>query len=139
MAETIVIHPVGFTVLNAYLRSRSEVTAITSTRIGRIMPPSTSTPRFPAIRLTELAAVEYIPRVWVRTLFQADCWAQTDLQADQLARVVAAVLRASANFVTAGAVMGETQDLVVRSEPDSTTNPTQPRAIVTGHAWIRPN
>ena len=139
MPETVVVHPVGFTILNTYLRARTEVTALVSTRIGRVMPGKDATPRFPAIRITELTSVEVVPRVWMRMYVQFDCWAATQLQADQLARTVVAVLRASGNFTTDDAVLGETQDLAVRSAPDESIEPSQPRSIVTGHVWIRPN
>lgn len=135
MAEAVVIHPLGITVMRSYLLSRSEVTSITS-RVGTSMP---SPPVFPAVRLTELMSTEQIPRRFMRMLFQADCWAATQPDADRLARVLIGVLRASANYVTTGAVMGETQDLAARAEPDTSLTPTQARSIVSGHAWFRPN
>ena len=139
MAETVVIHPAGLSVVRSYLLGRTEVTAITGTRVNRTMPPELAVPRFPAIRLTELTSVELIPRVWIRMLIQVDCWAVTQLAADELGRVVVGVLRASAGYVTPDAALGETQDLAVRAEPDESLTPLQPRSIVTGHAWIRPN
>ena len=139
MADPVVVHPVGFSVLNSYLRSRPELTGLVATRISRVMPPELAVPRFPALRLTELTSVELIPRVWVRMLVQVDCWAVTQLGADELGRVVVGVLRASAGYITARAVLGETQDLAVRAEPDESLTPLQPRSIVTGHVWVRPN
>lgn len=139
MPETAVIHPLGITVVRSYLLSRTEITGITSTRIGASMPSATASPRFPALRLTELTSLELIPRVWMRMLLQVDCWATTQPAADTLARTVLGVLRASANYTTADAVLGETQDLAARPEPDETLTPAQPRAVVTGHVWIRPN
>jgi hypothetical protein len=133
VTDTVVIHPLALSVTRAYLLTRSEVTAITNKVADTMLTP------FPSIRLTELTAVEIIPRVWMRVLIQADCWAATQPAADRLGRVVLGALRASANYTTADAVMGETQDLAVRSEPDTTLTPAQPRAIVTGHVWIRPN
>lgn len=139
MPDTAVVHPLGLEVVRGYLLSRSEVTDLVDQRIARTMPKQDANPRWPAIRLTEITSTEQIPRVWMRVLIQADCWAATQMAADHLARVVVAVLRASANYMTAEAVMGETQDLAVRADPDTTLTPIQPRAIVTGHAWIRPN
>lgn len=139
MPDTAVIHPLGITVVRSYLLTRTEVTSLTGTRIGTSMPAATASPRFPALRLTELTSVERIPRVWMRMLLQVDCWAATQPAADGLARAVMGALRASANYVTADAVLGETQDLAARPDPDESLTPTQPRAIVTGHVWIRPN
>lgn len=139
MPTDIVVHPLGIAAVRTYLLSRTEVTDLVGTRVGGSMPPSTASPRFPAIRLTELTGAEAIPRVWVRMFFQADCWASDQPAADRLARVVAAVLRGSANYVTTGAVLGETAGISWRTAPDESITPTQPRTIVSGHAWIRPN
>lgn len=138
MTETIV-HPVVFDVVNTYLRARPEVTGLVGARISRDMPPATASPRWPAVRITVLSAPEVIPRVWVRALVQIDCWATGQGQADHLAETVRAVLRGSANHTTTAAVMGETTDLATRPMPDTTLTPHQPRSIVTGHVWIRPN
>lgn len=137
MPEAAVIHPLGLAVLRSYLLSRSEVTAITS-RVAASMPDASVAPRWPAVRLTEIITTEEIPRAWMRVLFQADCWAATQPAADRLGRTLVGVLRSSANYMTDDAVMGETQDLTVKADPDDTLNPVQPRAIVTGHAWLRP-
>lgn len=130
----LIVHPLGIAVTRTYLLSRSEVTDIVGTRVaGSMVKP------FPSLRLVELSTTEQIPRVFNRMLIQVDCWAVTQPGADRLARVVMAVLRDSANYITADAVMGETQDLATRSEPDSSLNPSHPRAIVTGHCWLRPS
>jgi hypothetical protein len=133
VAETIVVHPLGLKVVRSYLLECDVVTAITSSIGDTMLKP------FPSIRLTDITAVEIIPRRFVRTLIQADCWAATQPDADRLGRVVLGALRASANYITSEAVMGETTDLSMRSEPDRTLTPHQPRCIVVGHVWIRPN
>lgn len=139
LAEPVVIHPVGVVVVRSYLLSRPEVTALVGQRVGTSMPSSSASPRFPALRLHEITSNEVIPHAWMRMLLQVDCWGVTPLGAMQLARVVLGVLRVSANYVHPDAVLGETQDLSIRYEPDTSLNEAQPRSIVTGHVWIRPN
>lgn len=136
MAETAVVYPLGIAVMRGYLLSRTEVTTIVSTRIGTSMP---APPVFPAVRLTELMSTVQISRVWMRMFFQADCWATSQPDADRLARVLIDVLERSANYVATGAVMGTTQDLAARTEADTSITPAQPRSMVTGHTWFRPN
>lgn len=126
--------PVPLKVVRAYLLAQTAITTITSTRITSEMPQT-----FPGIRITEISTVEPTPRRWARSLVQFDCWHTTQENADILARTVAAALRESANYETTGAVMGETDDVAIRSEPDATLHPRQPRAIVTAHIWVRPN
>lgn len=131
--------PLGVSVARSYLLSRTEVTSLVGTRISTRLPLETVSPRWPALRLTDLSSTEVIPRVWSRTLMQVDCWGTEEVATRQLGQVVAAALRASANFQVSGAVMGETDDLTVRYSPDTTLVPSQPRAIVVGHVWVRPS
>lgn len=131
--------PLGVAVARSYLLSRTEVTSLVGTRISTRLPLETVSPRWPALRLTDLSSTEVIPRVWSRTLMQVDCWGTEEVATRQLGQIVAAALRASANFQVAGAVMGETDDLTVRYSPDTTLNPSQPRTIVVGHVWVRPS
>lgn len=138
MAEAAVIHPVGFSVLNSYLRSRAEVTDLVSTRIGRVMPGETAAPRFPALRITDLSTIDVAAPAWARMYFQIDAWAGSAKQADVLARTVIAVLRVSGNFIADGGVLGGCTDLAARNDPDTSLTPSQDRSIVTGHVWLRP-
>jgi hypothetical protein len=139
VVDPVVIHPLGITLTRSYLLSRSEVTSLVGQRVSMMMPDATALPRWPAVRLTEIITTEATPRVWTTMLLQADCWAATQPDADRLARVLIGVLRASANYVTAQAVMGESENLTAKAAPDSSLNPPQPRSIVTGHVWLRPH
>jgi len=137
--ETPVVHPLGIAIIRRYLLEQPDITTHT-VHIATEMPQAgPGGERFPAIRLTEIGSDEVIPRVWVRMAFQADCWSETQAKADRLGRTVIAALRACANTTYWDAVMGETTDLSVVAEPDTTLTPAQPRAIVTGNAWIRPS
>lgn len=131
-----VIHPLGLGVLRAYLLDQPAVTAFVGSRVSVSLEAG---PTFPALRLTELTSNEVTARRWMRMLVQIDAWATRQTEADRLARAVLGVLRESANYQTADAVLGESTDLSARSQPDTTIEPSQPRAIVTAHIWIRPN
>jgi hypothetical protein len=139
VADTPVLHPLGIAIVRRYLLEQPSITTHTTQIATEMPPPAPANVRFPAIRLTELGSTEVIPRVWMRMAFEADCWSETQAKADRLGRAVVAVLRACANTTYWDAVMGETTDLVVRAAPDPTLTPAQPRAIVTGNAWIRPS
>ncbi len=130
----VVVHPVGIAAVQAYLRSRPELTATTGQRIGGFMMRP-----FPSVRITEISSNVVAARRLVRMLLQADCWAATQADADRLARLVWAVIEEAPNYQTTGAVITGVDDLSARSEPDSTLDPHQPRSIVTGHVWLRPN
>jgi hypothetical protein len=130
----MVIHPLGISVLRAYLLTVPEVTGLVGTRIGHEMVQP-----FPSLRLNEITSNEVVARRLVRMLTQIDCWAARQHEADRLARVVIGALRESANFMVTGAVMGETRDLSTRSEPDTSIQPPQPRAIVMANVVLRPN
>ena len=136
-----VVHPLGIEVLREYLLSRPEITSFVGARISTSMPPSTASPRWPAIRHTDLNTVIVVPRRWGRMLLQVDYWATTQRLADQGGRVVVAVLQETANFITAdrGAVLGEATDLVLRTDADESLAPSQPRSIITCHLPVRPN
>lgn len=139
MAEPIVLHPLVLPPVLAYLLDQPTVTDIVGERISDEMEPDTSDPRFPCVRVTEVSTVEATARRWQRSLVQFDCWADSQPDADRLARVVAAAMRAAANFSHQGAVLGETTDVTWRPEPDETLDPYQPRAIAEGQVWVRPN
>lgn len=141
MSPAPVLHPLGIEILRTYLLQRTEVTALVTDpgHIADTMPPEADDPRWPAIRLNELATTVVVPRVWTRMLVTADCWDVDQPAADRLGRVVLAALQECANTTVAGAVLGEPQDLTVRAQPDGTVTPAQPRSIVTAHIWIRPS
>lgn len=140
MAEPV-IHPLGISVLRSFLLSWDLVTDRTGQRVGTSMPGENTSPRFPALRLTDINSVVVIPRRWVRMFPQVDCWAATQAESDELARVVVAVLQETANYIPPDgrAVLGEAVDIVARTDPDDSLTPVQPRAIVSCHIPIRPN
>lgn len=148
----LIVHPLGIAVLREYLLSVIEVTTVVGDRIGYSMPPAPRTefdpPQFPALRLTEITSTEIVARRIVRMLVQIDCWASRNNEADRLGRIVLAALRESANFITGntGAVLLESSDLSLRSEPDQSVSPStseelpyQPRSIVSAQIYVRPN
>lgn len=138
MAEVAVVQPEVMALVLALLRSRSRLTDAVGQRIARSMPSTEFRTRWPAIRVTEIVTVETTRRRIWRTLVQFDCWGLTDDEADQLARDVAAELRAASNFATSEAVVLDVTDVAVRRQPDGTLSPAQPRSIVTCHLSIQP-
>lgn len=135
----VVVHPLPLEVLRAYLISRPSITTLVpAARISDRMPPATASPRWPALRLTEVSSFEVVPRRLTRAAVQVDAWAADQVAADRLARIVEGELRASANWSTSSATLGETTELAIRPAPDTTLTPAQPRAIVTGQLWIQP-
>lgn len=138
-----VIHPDAAAAHIAWLLDREVVVALTGDRIGTRMPPKDVIPQWPAIRVTVIDAPVVQDHRWVRALVQFDCWADRQLAANQLAALVTGHLtQATGAVVLEGtAVLGgpEPGTLATRPAPDTTVTPDQPRAIVTGQLWIRPN
>lgn len=132
----VVIHPLGISVLRSFLLQHTEITGIVGQRIGTSM--ETGPVKFPSLRLHEITSNEVIARRFMRMLVQIDCWAERQVEADRLARVVIGVLRDSANYMTPDAVMGESTDLSTRAQADHSLNPPQPRSIISAHIWVRP-
>ncbi|MEO6629213.1 MAG: DUF3168 domain-containing protein, partial [Aquihabitans sp.] len=126
-------------VLRSYLLSRSEITALVGSRVARVMPDESASPRWPALRLTEITTTEIVPVRLTRMSVQVDAWAASQAVADNLARLVAAVLRDGEGYVATGAVLCGVENLATSAAPDESVLPIQPRAILTGYVFFRPN
>jgi hypothetical protein len=135
----LVVLPAAVPVVRHLFLATPELTAVVRQRVADVLPPEGSSPRWPAVRITELSTLEVVPRRLGRSLLQIDCLADDQTGADQLGRIVLATLRDAANHRAPGAVMGESTDLAVRAQPDETLTPAIPRSIVTGHVFIRPD
>lgn len=111
-AETVMVQALG---------AQAAVTAITSTRIGTVIP---DTPVFPLIRLTKVAERFTDEEGLEEVTVQVECWADSDATASQLARTVVAA-RKDMRGVYAGGWMGLVD---VASGPTPAPDPESQRA-----------
>lgn len=121
----------------AYLLSIDAIVADVADRVGaKLLDTGT---RFPAVRLTEISTADADVDGWARSLMQLDCFHTTLTGAADLARTVSAALVAAANWTDGAVVLGRTETVRRRPEPDDANfNPPQPRWIVTGRLFLRP-
>lgn len=136
MVDPVQVSPVPWVVLREFLLSRTEITSRVGTQVLPRMPAT-----FPGIRLIEITVKKGRP--WSRAYMQFDCWADDQRSADDLAGALADLLLALHQYVTDSVVLVSDVDWHAAQMPDTSVTlaggQPQPRSILTGHVWLRPN
>lgn len=123
-------------ILSTYLRSRSEVTALVSTRVYTEIPKD---PTFPLVRLTRVGGspVTSTP-LWVdEPLVQFDVWGGPKVLAREIAETIRSVLAEARLTAHADASIDDVTFGAFQWLPDDTYEPAKPRysfdALITVH------
>jgi hypothetical protein len=107
-----------------YLRARTEISALVSTRVTTELPPA---PTFPALVVSRIGGISDYPG-WIDVgRLQFDAWGTTKATASALARTALAALREMPGSHALGVVTRVAQDLGLTWAPDETTD--QPRYL----------
>jgi len=152
---TVYVMPDTLEVVQGYLLSVAEVTALVGTRV-RVNTTDTT---WPSVRISALTSVEAVPRRLDRSLIQVDCWAAPpdstaltlgDETAQLVARTVKAALVDIAGYVhpeqrpdqpwmVPTAVVTGCDTPAIRYQPDDSREPVIPRWVVSAAIYLRPN
>lgn len=112
-----------------YLLTRSEVTALTGTRIGTTLD-LTQPAEVPALRIRRISTTTPVRRHLRRANLQLEAWADTELEAQDLSEIAHAVLLdepwssppGPVGVHPEGVVTGVDESIGPRSQPDPDTS-----------------
>lgn len=123
--------------VNAFLQSQPDMTAIIGTRAVTCVPRN---PTFPLIRTTQFDDVKVTQRpLWVATFsLQFDCWADNDYDAWRTATTAQAVLASGLEGVHSRGVVNGVTFGGLRNVPDVDYDPAKPRRIFTAYITAHP-
>lgn len=130
------MHPDVEVVLVAYLRARSDVTALTD-RVGTRHPSTTGDPWVKVTAIVDTANQRSSALHLTHALVQIDCYGSSDpvtakAEASELARTVLAAIDAMPAAEHTGAVVTAVNGLSLRPLPDEDLTPARERYIVQG-------
>lgn len=131
----IVVLPDPIPAIRSYLLSRPEVTAVTD----RVSTVVSDNPTFPLVRVQVVTVATQVERRLDRVHVQLDCYGTSDQEASLLARTCRAALIDSANFQTAGVVLGGADGTATFPQPDEGYTPPAWRWLCTGNLYMHPN
>ncbi len=123
--------------VSAFLRGRSEITALIDDRVYTVLPKGVV---FPTLRLAQYddALVTQRP-LWVATSFlQLDAFGGTKADAYTLAATARAVMAAYLPGTHAGGVVTDVRFSGMRDEPDADYEPAKPRWLFTAEITVHP-
>lgn len=116
-----------------WLRARTEITALVSTRVYTQIPAG---PSFPLIRITRIGGIPEIRQHLDVARIQVDAWGTSQYQARTVAATAQAALHAAVGLHATGVVSNVDDDLGLTWSPDSETN--QPRYVFGVALYIHP-
>lgn len=130
MTQGVVVLPDAVVLVRAYLLSRTQVTALVSTRVYSQSP---ATPTYPYITVQRIGGGSKERRLDHASL-QIDAWGTDEANASLVARTALGALLAARNYIGSTGVLGGcTEELGLSWQPD-TTYPTPKARFVFGVA-----
>lgn len=135
---TVTLSPNVEALVSAFLRSRSEMTALIAQRVYTALPADVV---YPAVRVTQLDDIPVTTRPLhlVSALVQVEAWGGSKSEAWNAAATARALLDELVEGVHTQGVVTGTRVGSLRDEPDITFTPAKPRWLFTCELFCHPS